>query len=110
MCVWGGERCLTCAIPQKQWSKHPELEEIRDKVLSAFRHEQLHGEGVFQFVFYPEMSEGGSVSKFIARLIAEDEVSPEHRKVIEGCMAQLQRCDFTSHPFYPVSLATWKVD
>ncbi len=53
--------------------------------------------------------EGGSVSKFIARLIAEDEVSPEHRKVIEACKTQLLRCDFNSHPYYPVSLATWKV-
>jgi hypothetical protein len=55
------------------------------------------------------MSEGGSVSKFIAKLIAEDEVSPEHRKVIETCKNQLLRCDFNSHPYYPVPLSTWKV-
>ena len=93
----------------KQWSKYPELGELRERVLDAFRHEQQHGEGVFQFCFYPEMSEFGSVSKFISKLIAEDEVSPEHRKAVESCKSLLLKCDFAKHPYYPVPQAAWKV-
>ena len=55
------------------------------------------------------MSSEGSVSRFIAKLIAEDEVSPEQRKVIETCKNQLLKCDFSSHPYYPLSRPLWKV-
>jgi hypothetical protein len=90
---WLEEKQTT--VTMQQWSKYPELEELKDKVLAAFRHEVQHGSGAFSFVFYPEMSSEGSVSRFIAKLIAEDEVSPEQRKVIETCKNQLLRCDFS---------------
>jgi hypothetical protein len=92
----------------KQWVKFGELEQLKETILGAFRHEQTHGDGHFQFVFYPEV-EDSSITKFIAKLIAEDDVSPEHRKVIESCKNQLERTDFKAHPYYPVSLQVWKV-
>lgn len=100
----------TAASTSKQWLKYPELEEIKQKVIQAFRYEQLHGEGHFQFVFYPEIeSESGSISRFLSKLIAEDDVSPEHRKVIEHCKGQLMKCDFTHHPYYAIPLPLWKI-
>lgn len=82
-------------VVTQQWNKYIELEEIKEKVLAAFRHEMDHGSGSFNFVFYPEMSTEGSVSRYITKLIAEDEVSPEQRKVIETCKIQLLKCDFS---------------
>ena len=67
----------------QNWSKFPELEQLKEAVLNAFRHEISEGEGRFEFVFYPEV-EGGSISRFIS-LIGEDDVSPDHRKVIHSC-------------------------
>lgn len=114
------------------WQRYDaELGELKDKILRAFRTEQELGEGTFQFVFYPELEPEhagmGGIARFLSRLIAEDDVSPEHRKVIELCRAQLSRRDFSKvgrleheptgciltcaplqHPYYPLPMAQWK--
>ncbi len=90
---------LSFVSPRQLWQRYDvELGELKDKILSAFRAEQDMGDGNFQFVFYPELEPEtagmGGIARFLSRLIAEDDVSPEHRKVIEMCKAQLLRRDF----------------
>ena len=107
LCNWLEEKATHSTI--RQWTRFRELEEIKESILKAFRTEQEQGSGYFQFVFYPEIeAEGGSISKFLAKLIGEDDVSPEHRKVIESCKTQLLKCNFAQHPYYPLPLAAWK--
>ena len=83
-------------------------------ILGAFRREQAVELGdvtpSFEFIFYPEVEGGSSsISNFISKLLAEDEVSPEHRKVIDACKTQLSKIDFKSHPYYPLPIQQWKV-